>query len=196
VLEFLQSINKMKSIPRSGWIGHGVSWSDVESVAEHSYSTCALALLLADLELKRGARLDPARILRMAILHDVGESLTFDISRAYLEYVGKKGAAIKNELERSAWLHIVRGLNDRKLASNYARNQVEYVANRTLESKLVHAADKLDILLQIIDYVRQGYPWALLDDLWNTTSEEVATSRIPSVRKIHQLILGAAKRIR
>jgi putative hydrolase of HD superfamily len=196
MLEFLESINKLKSIPRSGWISHGVSWQDVESVADHSYSTCAIALVLADLELKRGARLDVERVLRMAVLHDIAESLTFDISKAYLEYVGRRGDAIKNELEHSAWEHVARGIGDPKLAREYARSQAEHAANRTVESKLVHAADKLDILLRIIEYRRRGYPKSMFDDLWKTTSIEVRASRIPSVRRIHALVLAAARRVR
>lgn len=114
--DFLLNLSKMKSIPRSGWLSHDISLQDVESVADHTFSTCALSMLLADLEAKRGVKVNMEKVLRMAILHDLAESLTFDISRAYLEYLGPKGEAMKHEIERKAWEHVAKGIEDPDLA--------------------------------------------------------------------------------
>jgi putative hydrolase of HD superfamily len=185
----------MKAIPRSGWISHGVSLQDVESVADHSFSTCALSLLLADLEAKRGAPVKVERVLRLAVLHDMSESLTFDISKAYLEYLGKRGKAIKNELEHAAWKHLASSLENPELVRQYTRLQAEFDADETIESKIVHAADGLDILLQVIDYRRKGYPETALADLWNLTSMKLNRSELPSVRKVHRMIAEEGKKI-
>ena len=185
----------MKSIPRSGWISHGISLSDVESVAEHSFSTSALSLLIADLELSRGAKVDVERVLRMALFHDMAESLTFDISKAYLGYLGRRGDSIKRELETSAWRHLAEGLKDRALASKYSRLQTEFDENEALEAKIVHAADGLDILLQVIEYRRKGYPGLLLAQLWDGTNAKITQTKLPSVKQIHRQILAESKRI-
>jgi 5'-deoxynucleotidase YfbR-like HD superfamily hydrolase len=185
----------MKSIPRSGWISHGISLTDVESVAEHSFSTSALSLLIADLELSRGAKVDVERVLRMALFHDMAESLTFDISKAYLSYLGKRGDSIRSQLETSAWRHLAEGLKDRALAGRYSRLQIEFDANETLESKIVHAADGLDILLQVIDYRRKGYPGLLLRELWDGTNAKLTKTMLPSVKQVHRQILAESKRI-
>lgn len=185
----------MKAIPRSGWISHGVSLQDVESVADHSFSTCALSLLLADLEAKRGAPVNVERVLHLAVLHDMSESLTFDISKAYLEYLGKRGEAIKTELEHAAWKHLANGLRNPGLERQYTRFQAEFDAGETIESKIVHAADGLDILLQVIDYRCKGYPEAMLGDLWNLTSMKLNRSEILSARKVHRMIGEEAKKI-
>lgn len=186
----------MKAIPRSGWISHGISLQDVESVADHSFSVCVLSLLLADLEAKRGGRISVERVLRLAVLHDMSESLTFDISKAYLDYLGDKGEAIKNQLEEAAWKHLVQGLNDPGLAQAYTGLQAEYAKNKTVESRIVHAADALDVLLQVIDYRRKGYPDSLLADLWSETSRRLSRSDLPSVSKVHALLVNERKRLR
>jgi len=195
-LKFLLNIGRMKIIPRSGWISHGVSLPDVESVADHSYSTCVLSLLIADLENERGARVNVERVLRLAVFHDMAESLTFDISRAYLEYLGRRGGRIKAELERSASKHLIQNIKERRLSRLYLQLQAEFEANRTLESRIVHAADALDILLQVIEYRRRGYPETLLQELWTQTTERLGDVRIPSVTTIHRLIVKEAKNLK
>ena len=192
---FLSSLARMKGIPRSGWISHGVALQDVESVADHSFSTCVLSLLLSDLEVKAGKRVNVERVLRLALLHDMPESLTFDISKEYLEYLGRRGRAIKSELERAAWKHIADGLEEPDLRRNYTRFQKEFDAERTMESRLVHAADRLDILLQVVEYRRRGYPESLLEDLWTKTNSKLRDSRLASVRKLQRILVQEAKRL-
>ena len=179
----------MKAIPRSGWLSHEVSLQDVESVADHTFSTSVLSMLLADLEVERGVSVNMEQVLRMALLHDLAESLTFDISRAYLDYMGTKGEAMKREIERTAWRHLVKGIEDRKLARRYADAQREYVEDRTTEAKIVHAADSMDILLQVVNYLRRGYPEALLSDLWKERTSMVKESDVPSARAMLKLII-------
>jgi putative hydrolase of HD superfamily len=185
----------MKAIPRSGWISHGVAIQDVESVADHSFSTCALSLLMSDLEVRGGKRVNVERVLRLALLHDMSESLTFDISKEYLHYLGHRGSAIKSELERAAWKHIADGLKDPHLRRAYTQLQREFAAERTIESRLVHAADRLDILLQVVEYRRRGYPDSLLAELWNETNLKLRKSKLGSARKIQRLLIQEGKRL-
>lgn len=192
MLKFLLSLPRMKAIPRSGWLSHGVALQDVESVADHSFSTSAISLLLADLEAKRGVRVNVERVLRLAVLHDVSELLTFDISKAYLEYLGARGKAIKRELEDSAWKYLAKGIEHQVLARDYTRLHEEFAMNQTAESKIVHAADSLDILLQIIDYRRKGYPESMLSNLWNSANATLSGTPVPSARKIHEMIIKEA----
>ncbi len=192
---FLSSLARMKAIPRSGWISHGVALQDIESVADHSFSTCVLSLLLSDLEVRAGNRINIERILRLALLHDMPESLTFDISKEYLQYLGHRGRAIKSELERAAWKHIVDGLKEPNLRRDYVRLQREFDAERTIESRLVHAADRLDILLQVVEYRRRGYSESLLEDLWTETNSKLSGSRLASVRNIQRILVQEAKRL-
>jgi putative hydrolase of HD superfamily len=195
ILQFLLALSGLKRIPRSGWLSHGVSLPDVESVAEHTFSTSALSMILADLEERRGVRVDIEKVLRMTVLHDLAESFTFDISQAYLQHMGKRGRSIKREVEKNAWEHLAKGITDRKLAGKYKSLQSEYDSSNTKESKIVHAADSLDILLQIVDYKRRGYPAALFSDLWNERRKMVARAGVPSARRLLKIIVHENLRV-
>lgn len=183
-IKFLATVNTLKRIPRSGWITHGVSLQDVESVADHTFSTCVISLLLADLEQRRGVRVNVERVLRTATLHDLAEALTFDISRSYLTYLGKRGSAIKNEIETSAWKYLARSIGSPRLSNDYLRLQEQYVSNNTIEAQIVHAADGIDILLQILELRRRGYPAESVKDLWGETVKRVKETPIRSAKDL------------
>jgi 5'-deoxynucleotidase YfbR-like HD superfamily hydrolase len=121
--------------------------------------------------------------------------LTFDISRAYLEYMGTRGESIKREIEKTAWEHVAKSLKEPELARKYATIQNQYVAEKTKEAKIVHAADSMDILLQVVSYERRGYPPALLADLWNERTKMVRDSGVPSARIILKLIVDENRRL-
>ena len=188
-MDFLSALRRVKTIPRSGWISHGVALQDVESVADHSYSTSTLAMLLADVEVENGRRVDVERVLRLALLHDVAEALTFDISKSYLEYLGRKGEAIKREVEQAAWRHIIKSIQNASIRKNYAKLESEFNAGETLESAIVHAADSLDILFQVVEYHRRGYPKALLADLWVGTNRKLTRVKLSSVKELRKVAL-------
>ncbi|HYW00739.1 MAG TPA: HD domain-containing protein, partial [Candidatus Acidoferrum sp.] len=71
MVSFLQALSDLKNIPRSGWLSHRISIQDVESVADHSFSTSVLAMVLANFEVKTGRRVNVERVLKMALLHDL-----------------------------------------------------------------------------------------------------------------------------
>jgi len=191
--DFTSRLGSLKTIPRTGWITHHIRLQDVESVAEHTFSTTTLAMLLADMEIRNGRRVNAERVLRMALLHDLAEGLTFDISKSYLEYLGKEGEAIKRRVEHAAWNHIMEGIRSKSLRMKYAKLQSEFDAEETFESQIVHAADKLDILFQTITYHRIGYPRRILSDLWTTTNRSLSRSKIGSVNDLRKFAVRLYK---
>jgi len=184
-VESLSTFIALKWIPRSGWITHGISLPDIESVADHTFSTCAISLLLTDLERKRGVTVNGEQVLRMATLHDLAEALTFDISKSYLSYLGERGNVLKNEIENSAWKFLARRVGPSRLSDSYERVHEEYASNSTIEAQIVHAADSLDILLQILELRRRGYPADLVKGIWKDTVNKVRA--IPN-RSVKQLL--------
>jgi putative hydrolase of HD superfamily len=186
--DFLSTLSRTKMIPRSGWISHGVSLPDVESVADHSFSTALLATLMADIEFEHGRRVDVERVLRMALLHDLSETLTFDISKEYLTYLGNRGKAIKNELDEAATRHVLTAIKEPKISRKYVTFQREFDAERSIESKIVHDADYLDILLQVVEYAKRGYSKRLLAPLWNSTEKELRKSKLQSSRQLGRIV--------
>jgi putative hydrolase of HD superfamily len=172
-VKFLDDLMRLKRIPRSGWISYSISKHDIESVASHSYSVAVIALTMSDMIRLKNQKINQEQVLRMALLHDLSESLTFDISKAYLRYLGRKGSQLKRRLERSAISNILAGLQNKLLARTYRTTLEEYSAAKSPEARIVHCADAVDLLLQIIDYERMGYSSATLDPIWNETKSKL-----------------------
>jgi putative hydrolase of HD superfamily len=62
----------LKEVPRTGWLDRGITPEETESVADHSFGVALLAWLLAPDELDR------ARVVELALLHDLAESAVGD----------------------------------------------------------------------------------------------------------------------
>lgn len=103
---------------------------------------------------------------------------------------------MKRDLEHSAWKYLVDGLHNPKLHRSYSALQKEFEAEKTFESRIVRAADRLDILLQVIEYRRRGYPEYMLADLWSGTIKRLRSCRIQSALKIQRILIHEAKRTR
>jgi len=172
-LTFFDDLMRLKRIPRSGWITYRISRHDAESVSSHSYSVAVIALVISETLRLRNRKVDVEEVLRMALLHDLSESLTFDISKAYLRYLGRIGSKVKARIERRAVSHLVSGLENSKLSRKFVRSLEEYSAAKSPESRIVHAADALDLLLQILEYQRMGYRKTTLDPIWRETKSKL-----------------------
>src|SRR5580692_9860271 len=72
VLGFFSAAGRLKSEPRKGWVIK-LGIKDPESVADHSYRTALMAMVYSDAH-----GLDTARVLKMALIHDLPEALVGD----------------------------------------------------------------------------------------------------------------------
>ncbi len=73
IIRFFQNINRLKRIPRTGWVLKGVK--KPESVAEHSFRVAILAYALT----KDIAHVDTDKLVKMALIHETGEIFAGDI---------------------------------------------------------------------------------------------------------------------
>ena len=71
LIEFLRICERLKDAPRHCWTSGGRR----ESVAEHSWRVALMAMLVAD----EFPELDIDRVIRMCLVHDIGEAITGDI---------------------------------------------------------------------------------------------------------------------
>ncbi|CAM5300549.1 HD domain-containing protein [Kitasatospora aureofaciens] len=142
VARFLFEAGTLKHTKRTGWWMAGVR--DPESVAEHSWRTALLASLIAKLE---GA--DPAQAAFLAVWHDVAETRTGDVN-----YVGKKYATSADPNAVAA--DQVAGMPE-VLASAVRDVIAEYEGKETVEAICARDADKLECLIQGVEYRAQGY---------------------------------------
>jgi putative hydrolase of HD superfamily len=74
----VQFAAKLKSVPRTGWLDRGLDPLRVESVADHSFEVALLAWVCALQRHAEGAAIDPERVLKLAIIHDLAEAETGD----------------------------------------------------------------------------------------------------------------------
>ena len=78
LLGLVQFAAKLKSVPRTGWLDRGVEPLRVESVADHSFGVALLAWACALQRRAEGAAIDPERVLKLALIHDLAEAETGD----------------------------------------------------------------------------------------------------------------------
>jgi putative hydrolase of HD superfamily len=144
LFSFIESVLRLKSVKRSGWAK--VLISSPESVSDHTFAMCAIGMILSDM-----LGLDTERVTKMIIIHDLSESIIGD----YMP--GEIARKRKRIEERNAMTSI---LNQMPVAirSNYRRIWEEYQANKTQVAKFVHKLDKLEMAMQAIQYINEGYP--------------------------------------
>ncbi|MEV7545866.1 HD domain-containing protein [Streptomyces sp. NPDC089915] len=142
VAHFLYEAGTLKNARRTGWWMAGVN--NPESVAEHSWRTALIASVIAKLE---GA--DPARAAFLAVWHDTQETRTGDVN-----HLGKKYSTPADPVAVTA--DQTAGMPE-LLAETIQDLVTEYEAKDTAESICARDADKLECMLQGIEYKAQGY---------------------------------------
>ncbi|MER6351420.1 HD domain-containing protein [Streptomyces sp. NPDC001634] len=142
VARFLFEAGTLKSSARTGWWMAGVR--NAETVAEHSWRTALIATIVAKLE---GA--DPARAAFLAVWHDSQETRTGDVN-----HLGKKYAGTVDPRDVTA--DQVAGMPE-ALAEAVKDLIAEYEAKESPEAVCARDADKLECLIQGIEYRAQGY---------------------------------------
>ena len=162
----------LKTIPRSGW-QKKLGIKRPESVADHAFGVAAIAMILSD-----SKRLDSAKVLKMAILHDLAESLTGDLTPED----GPKSKKIK--LENTAMKKILSTLEP-KTQKQYYSVWVEYQKNITSEAKLLHQVDKLEMALQANIYKKSGHSKQKLKPFLDSAIKQITD---PEIKKILQKI--------
>jgi putative hydrolase of HD superfamily len=95
----------LKQVFRKGWLERGLPPARCESVAEHSFGNAMLCLLLA----QQQPGLNVEKILRMALIHDLGEVYVGDLTPTDAVDPQEKYA-----MEKQAVLKILSGLTRRK----------------------------------------------------------------------------------
>lgn len=142
-VDFFQTVGKLKTIKRTGWINHKVP--DPESVADHSFRTAIMAMVLAP---RLGVNVEKS--IKMALIHDVGESKIGDVvimeGKQYLP-----NASEKLEMEAKAFKQIFSLIDGDEYVSLFN----EFEEEKTKEARLIKSLDKLEMALQAYEYEKQ-----------------------------------------
>ena len=147
LLGFAQLASKLKSVPRTGWLDRGVPPLQVESVADHSLGVALLAWSCALHRQADGMAIDPERVLMLAILHDLAEAETGDVTPY-------DPAAIPDEHEPAARRAFLETRHRRNPDRDATKQAEEDAAIRKLLATLPGATRS--VLQEVWDDLRQG----------------------------------------
>ena len=144
LIEAWYEIVHLKQLYRQGWILRGIEPAHCESVAEHSYGNAMLCLLL----LPRHPELDALKVLKLALVHDLGEAYVGDITPQ--DGIAK---ADKNRMEAEAVHKILKKLPG---GDALIDDWLEYEQQETAEAQFVKQIDRLELAMQASVYHSQG----------------------------------------
>jgi len=141
-LSILLTTIKAKQVVRTGWTMMDIP--SPESVAEHSYQLCVMAMVLAD-----QLGVDREKLIKMAIIHDLGEIFTGDIVWVRGNIIDIEKRRKKEEIEA---LGIEKIFKDTSKAAEYKAIFEEMVERKTREADIFWQIDKLEMAIQALDY--------------------------------------------
>lgn len=140
ILEFLRAAERLKVTYRSAYTSAGRP----ESVAEHTWRLCLMALVLAP----AFPGVDFSRLIKICLVHDLGEAIGGDISAPEQARRTKAGLNTgKGDQERLDLLMLLQPL-PAELREEITGLWDEYEAATSREAKLAKALDKLETILQ------------------------------------------------
>lgn len=196
LLRFVRAIGRLKTLRRQGWIDRGVR--EPESVADHSFRLALMAWVLA----QRRPDLDATRAMLLALVHDAAEAIAGD--RTPFDAALQAGAepavlfrqrpvydpeaeARKTAAERAA-LRELAALLPEPVGERLIETWEEYEAALTAEARFVRQLDKLETVLQALEY-RERQPDLIIDSFILGALDEV-TDR--SLRELLEQALAEA----
>ena len=146
-MRFYMLATQLKYKIRSGWDkSHwNVSKDRLESIAEHVYGTCILALSI-DSEFK--TNLDINKVIKMLVLHELGEVIIGDITP--FDNITPEE---KMKKEHEAMREVIGGLINQK---EFLSLLFEFDEKKTKEAIFAHHCDKLEADIQAKIYQDMG----------------------------------------
>jgi putative hydrolase of HD superfamily len=147
-IPFFHLVERLKIEKREGWRRFGIAHG--ESIADHMYRMSILTMLAPP---ALSSKINIPRCTKMALIHDMAESLVGDLTP--VDGVPK---VEKNRREAATMDYICGNLLG-KVHDGFAGKDIreiwqEYEDGETLESQFVHDVDKVELILQMVEYER------------------------------------------
>ena len=144
ISDITEHFYKLKELPRAGW-KQKLEIENVESVASHTLLMIVLVFFFSE---KYGYTCrKKVRLIELALIHDLAESITGDITP---ETMTKNR---KRKLEDAAFGKITEKISAKSLKKKYLELWHDYQTKESFESKCVHLLDKLEMVLQANYYL-------------------------------------------
>jgi len=114
------------------------------------------------------------KILKMALLHDIAESITGDFTP---EDISKENKKI---VENEAMEEILAKLPS-KLGDEYKKIWIEYVQVNSKEASLMHEIDRLEMAIQAVKYSSEGFSKEILKTFVESARKEMKTKELLNI---------------
>ncbi|KAM0193908.1 hypothetical protein ACHAPA_000232 [Fusarium lateritium] len=139
-ISFFHLLGLLKTTKREGWKRHGI---DPESVADHSYRMGMIAMFAPQ-------GLDQAKCMKMCLVHDIAESAVGDITPFSGVSRTEKGRreALTIDYIASRW--------SSPHTTEIHELWHEFEAGETPEAQFAQDIDKIELLLQAVEYERSS----------------------------------------
>ena len=158
VIDFLSTARGLKTTLRTGWVMREAG-PRIESVADHSWRITLMAMV-AGASVTHG--IDANKVLQMALVHDLAESTVGDIT----PHCGVSDKD-KHAMELEAMTKLTNKLGEQgKILQNL---WLEYEKGESTEAKLCKDLDKLEMILQALEYEKDGKNKKSLDGFFDST---------------------------
>jgi len=155
-LEIVECVGSLKRLARTGWMQRGVPASIAESVAEHSFESSMIALVLSCIiNLKLGRTLvSPERAAALALVHDVTECVTGDIPLFTSKAIGR----LKEEIDVAALREILPEAKSAGGALGEIEKMLEEIReSKTAEALIARISERLATLIEARRLSAMGY---------------------------------------
>ena len=178
ILDFFILVGKLKDEKRRGWKVSGVK--NAESVADHSYRLALMTFIIGS-----KMDLDVNRAVKMALVHDIAESIIGDIIVWKDFDMTKKDKRVK-ELEAMERIREMLGDHSQEVIELWE----EYEENATVEAKFVKEMDVFEMLVQAMEYKTDANEDELNDyiETFFEKSGSAGTIKNPELIKMLEII--------
>lgn len=156
IVNFMLLAGKVKKVQRTGWIREGMP--EPETVAEHTYRVAILARILAE-----KLRLNPDKLVSMAIFHDLAEGILGDP----VTQRGKKQVSQHDDQKEIQLMKkIFTDLGRKDFFKYWKEHVLENSHKKTRYSDLLYQVGKIATAWQALEYELEGAPARRLDEFW------------------------------
>lgn len=160
-IDFLTLCHTLKTTKRKGWVNHGIKGA--ESIADHMYRMALMSLIASHVP-----GLSRERCIKIALVHDIAEAIVGDITPS--DGVPK---AVKSRMEQEALNKMCQVLGGGMRADEIQELWLEYENNSSLEANVVKDFDKVEMILQALEYeLEHG---KVLDEFFISTAGKFQT---------------------
>jgi putative hydrolase of HD superfamily len=142
--EFTLPYYNLKDLQRTGWL-EKLNIENSESVASHTLLMIVILLFLTSKYSISSSR--KLRLILMILVHDLAESIIGDITPEAIN------PSKKRKIEEDAFSTILSKFPQNNLRKDLSDVWKEYNEHRSVDSKIIHIIDKMEMLLQADFYL-------------------------------------------